>query len=51
MFDIEARIDRLRALSVHDEELARLLDEIEPYLRPCPDPSPGPVAGTELDLG
>ena len=37
--DLGTRIERLRALSVHDLELAKLLDEIEPYLASMPDPS------------
>ena len=48
--DVEAMIDRLRALSVHDVELARLLDESEPHFRPKPRPSPWPVTGTEFDV-
>ena len=36
--EITARIERLRALSVHDAELARLLDEIESYFQPDHDP-------------
>ena len=49
--DIAARIERLRALSVHDEDLARLLDEIEPCFQPEPDPSPRPVAGQKTGPG
>ena len=49
--DITARIERLRALSVHDAELARLLDEIESYFQPDLDPSQRSAAATNLDLG
>ena len=48
--DLGTRIERLRALSVHDLELAKLLDEIEPYLASVPAPSPRPVPGTQFDL-
>lgn len=39
---VSMMIERLRALSVHDLQLARLLDEIEPYLPSMPDPLPQP---------
>ena len=48
--DLGTRIERLRALSAHDLELAKLLDEIEPYLGSGPDPSPRPMTGTQFDL-
>ena len=48
--NIVARIERLRVLSVHDKELARLLDEVEPYFKLRADPSPRPIVGTQLDL-
>lgn len=48
--DVRARIERLRALSVHDKELARLLDEIEPHFGSRPDASSKPTTGTRLDL-
>lgn len=48
--DIEAIIERSRVSSAHDMELAKLLDEIEPYLGSGPDPSPRPMTGTQFDL-
>ena len=47
---VSTMIERLRALSVHDLELAKLLDEIEPYLASVPAPLPRPVPGTQFDL-
>ena len=35
--EIADRVERLRALSAHDAELVRLLDEIERTLRPRSD--------------